>query len=202
MHPSDDGVAGPAARAVDLAGRLAGPRTGAAASLRWAEELKNLADDLLVTTAARAHAEGLSWQDIGNELGISRQAAFQRFSTGVGARVGPRRGEGQLIGRAQEVFGALADGRFAEVTAAFTARMAQQVTESELADVWGGCIESLGAYDRLTAASVRHNGSLRVVHGSLVFADGILDARLALDRSRMISGLLITDPGFEPPASP
>ncbi|WP_372698056.1 DUF3887 domain-containing protein [Arthrobacter sp. JSM 101049] len=191
-------MAGQAARAVDLASRLADPAADAVATLRLAEELKNLADSLLAETAAHAHAAGLSWQDIGNQLGISRQAAFQRFSTAAGPRPGARRGDEELLELARGVFDALSTTRFAEVAASFTARMAVQVTEPDLAAVWNGCIASFGAYQRMTAATIRRNGTLRVVHCSLVFADGILDGRLALDRSRRIDGLLITDPGFEP----
>lgn len=202
MHPSDDGVAGQASRAADLAARLADPSAGAVAALRMAEELKDLADGLLAGTAANAHAAGLSWQEVGNQLGISRQAAFQRFAAGSGDRVGLRRGEAQLVEWAGEVFDSLAAGQVGEVAAAFTARMAEQVTEAGLSAVWGSCVDALGPYDRLTAATVRHNGSLRVVHCSLVFAGGILDGRISLDRSRRISGLLITDPGFEPPSAP
>lgn len=201
MHPFDDGLPGQASRAADLATRLADPGAGAVSALRLAEELKNLADSLLGQAASNAHAAGLSWQDIGNQLGISRQAAFQRFSAAGGPGPVARRGEGQLLELARGVFDALAAGRFAEVRASFTEPMAGQVTEPELAGVWNGCIASFGAYERMTAASVRHNGSMRVVHCSLVFADGILDGRIALDRSRRIGGLLITDPGFEPPSS-
>lgn len=199
MHPSDDGVPGQASRVADLAARLADPEAGAVAALRWAEELKKLADALLGQAASDAHAAGLSWQDIGNQLGISRQAAFQRFSAGSGSRPGARRGERQLLDVARGIFDALAAGRFAEVSATFTDRMAGRVSGADLVSVWSGCLASFGAYERMTAATVRHNGTLRVVHCSLVFADGILDGRIALDRSRRIDGLLITDPGFEPP---
>ncbi len=192
----------PARRAKELAARLADPldAEGVVAALRQAEELKHLADDLLVATAVRAHDAGLSWQDIGNQLGISRQAAYQRFAVGSSADDGRRREDTELIDQVRKLFAAIDFGDLERIGAEFTPRMLAQVPPSTVTALWADAVESLGSFDRLIAATVRRNGSTRFVHCSLVFADGILDGRVAVDRSGKVAGLLITDPGFTPPA--
>ncbi|MDN5880391.1 MAG: DUF3887 domain-containing protein [Micrococcaceae bacterium] len=191
-----------ARRAVELAGRLADPleADGAVTALRQAEELKYLADDLLTAAASRAHDAGLSWQDIGNQLGISRQAAYQRFAVGNPADDERRREDHALLDQVRRLFAAIDSGGLERIGAEFTPRMLAQVPPSTVTALWADAIGSLGPFDRLTAATVRRNGSTRFVHCSLVFADGLLDGRVAVDRSGKVAGLLITDPGFTPPA--
>ncbi|MGP5217984.1 hypothetical protein [Arthrobacter rhombi] len=191
-----------ARRAEKLAARLADPleADGAVTALRQAEELKYLADDLLVATAGRAHDAGLSWQDIGNQLGISRQAAYQRFASGSSADDGRRREDRELVQQIRELFAAIDSGDIDRIGTEFTPRMLAQVPPSTVRALWADAVDSLGPFDRLTAATVRRNGSTRFVHCSLVFADGLLEGRAAVDRSGKVAGLLITDPGFTPPA--
>lgn len=191
-----------ARRAAELAARLADPldAEGVVAALRQAEELKYLADDLLVATAGRAHDAGLSWQDIGIQLGISRQAAFQRFAGGSSADGGRRREDSDLLDQVRKLFAAIDAGDLERIGAEFTPRMLAQVPPSTVTGLWDEAVDSLGAFGRLTAVTVRRNGSTRFVHCSLVFADGVLDGRVAVDRSGKVAGLLITEPGFTPPA--
>ena len=199
-EPADPSA--PARRAAHLAGRLADPldTDGIVTALRQAEELKYLADDLLIATASRAHEAGLSWQEIGNQLGISRQAAYQRFASGSSADDGRRREDRELVERVRKLFAAIDAGDIDRIGAEFTPRMLAQVPPSTVTALWADAVDSLGSFDRLTAATVRRNGSTRFVHCSLVFADGLLDGRVAVDRSGKVAGLLITDPGFTPPA--
>lgn len=193
-----DGHRARARRAAELAAGLATPvdASGAVAALRRAEELKNLADDLLVATASHAHAAGLSWQDIGHQLGISRQAAYQRFAAGTSTRDGRRSGDAELLEQVHRLFASIDAGDHEGIGAEFTARMLAQVPPATVTSLWADCREALGAFDRLTAATVRRNGSTRFVHCSLVFSDGIMDAKVAVDRSGKVAGLLITEPGF------
>lgn len=203
MDSYTDGAAAQRAqaqRAAELAAGLATAvdASGAVAALRRAQELKNLADDLLVATASRAHDAGLSWQDIGNQLGISRQAAYQRFAAGSSSEDGRRRGDAELLEQIRRLFASIDAGDHEGIGAEFTARMLAQVPPATVTSLWADCVEALGAFDRLTATTVRRNGSTRFVHCSLVFSDGIMDARVAVDRSGKVAGLLITDPGFAP----
>jgi hypothetical protein len=48
-------------------------------SVTSARHLAGAVDDVLRATVQRARAAGRTWQEIGDLLGTSRQAAFQRF---------------------------------------------------------------------------------------------------------------------------
>ncbi|MEV5836095.1 hypothetical protein [Nocardia sp. NPDC052112] len=50
------------------------------AALTATRNLSRLVDDILHTLARQAREEGHTWAEIGDLLGTSRQAAFQRFS--------------------------------------------------------------------------------------------------------------------------
>ncbi|MET7767684.1 hypothetical protein [Nocardia sp. NPDC005366] len=50
------------------------------AALTATRNLGNLVDDILHTLARQAREEGHTWAELGDLLGTSRQAAFQRFS--------------------------------------------------------------------------------------------------------------------------
>jgi hypothetical protein len=110
MHAADADLGGVAARIARRAGRLAagrarrspdgtggrpGERRGAApqrdaglARIRVASELSALAATALQLSVQRARAAGCTWQEIGDVLGVSRQAAFQRFGRPAQPRPG------------------------------------------------------------------------------------------------------------------
>lgn len=57
--------------------------------------LSTVIDDLLQEAVAEARADGYSWADIGSALGMTRQAAQQRYQRQVlGADAGTVRAEG------------------------------------------------------------------------------------------------------------
>jgi hypothetical protein len=66
--------------------RPAANGTRLAAAIAVSAELDELRDDLVDHYVQHARSEGLSWDHIGHELGVTRQAAHQRFG---GARIGP-----------------------------------------------------------------------------------------------------------------
>jgi hypothetical protein len=47
-----------------------------------AQTMVSLAEDVLGEVIAQARDEGSTWQQIGDALGTTRQAAFQRFGPG------------------------------------------------------------------------------------------------------------------------
>jgi hypothetical protein len=89
MSSADDPVA---LRVADTARRLIGEFTGGtspADAVAAARDLSAAAEAAVQAAVDRARAAGQSWRDIGDVLGTSRQAAFQRF----GHPVDPRTGE-------------------------------------------------------------------------------------------------------------
>ena len=57
-------------------------------ALSTARSLQALADEALAHLVTDARNRGITWQNIGDALGISRQAAFQRFGTAIDPRTG------------------------------------------------------------------------------------------------------------------
>ncbi|WP_194814730.1 hypothetical protein [Nocardia sp. XZ_19_385] len=56
------------------------PKVPVLAALTATRNLSRLVDDILHTLARQAREEGHTWAELGDLLGTSRQAAFQRFS--------------------------------------------------------------------------------------------------------------------------
>jgi hypothetical protein len=67
-------------RAVETAEMSARPGTGMADRLHLVEQLRAEVAELEQLTVNDARADNWTWQDIGEVLGTSRQAAQQRFS--------------------------------------------------------------------------------------------------------------------------
>ncbi|MDN5901853.1 MAG: hypothetical protein L0L12_00760 [Corynebacterium casei] len=57
-------------------------------ALSTARSLQALADEALAHLVTDARGRGITWQTIGDALGISRQAAFQRFGIAIDPRTG------------------------------------------------------------------------------------------------------------------
>src|ERR1700683_411398 len=82
--PVADQVGAATHRLIEEFGRGGSPRDAVAA----ARELSAAADAALQAAVDRARAAGQSWREIGDVLGTSRQAAFQRFGHPVDPRTG------------------------------------------------------------------------------------------------------------------
>jgi hypothetical protein len=114
-----------------------------------ARELSALAEAALQTAVDRARAAGQSWREIGDVLGTSRQAAFQRF----GHPVDPR--TGQPISRAvppQWVTEFLADfiaGHWDEVLGYCSDAVREKLDVQRLARGWAQMIGMFGSYQSM-----------------------------------------------------
>jgi hypothetical protein len=95
----------------------------------------------LVTASAVAAARnrGCTWPDIGNLLGTTRQAAFQRF----GRPTDPRTGAPMLRTSvpfadrsALSALTAMSEGKWHQVSQSFTDTMVQGLPDTLLADDW------------------------------------------------------------------
>lgn len=64
--------------------QLLSPDRDPLARLRLADELAQLPRVVLRDLALEAHDAGYTWQDIGDELGVSRAAVHERFSPANG----------------------------------------------------------------------------------------------------------------------
>jgi hypothetical protein len=156
---------------------------------------------LLVTAAVeRARAAGSTWQDIGDVLGVSRQAAFQRF----GKPIDPRTGEimnttplPETITLAESVIDALSRGTWDEVTARFDTKMRDGLTGDGLAAAWAQIIGMAGAYENRGATQATRAADITITNTTLAFEAGDFTARISFRDDHTIAGLYIV-PGDSP----
>ena len=78
----------PSARRGARRGRAGGGPGGGLDQVQAATELAALAAAALQLSVQQARAAGRTWQEIGELLGVSRQAAFQRFGRPADPRAG------------------------------------------------------------------------------------------------------------------
>ncbi|HEY0449801.1 MAG TPA: hypothetical protein VGD70_11820, partial [Actinophytocola sp.] len=104
-----------------------------------AREQARSAEEALRQAVERARDAGHTWQEIGEVLGTSRQAAFQRFGRPVDPATGadPRQDVlPEAANRAVALLAELVAGRWSVVRADFDRAMLAEVTEDRLASVW------------------------------------------------------------------
>jgi hypothetical protein len=152
------------------------------------------AQDLLRAAVDRARADGRTWQEIGEVLGTTKQAAFQRF----GRPVDPRTGEPMTASllpdageKALALLGSLAAARFAEVRAAFDQTMLDALDVDHLASVWATVIGSVGSFERFGEPVTYAAGDLTVVDILMHFEAGSAIAKTSFRRTGTVAGLFI-----------
>ena len=168
--------------------------------VRRSRGVDELAEQVLRLCVRQCRDAGHTWQEIGDLLGVTRQAAFQRF----GKPIDPRTGEpmdktvrmADAAERAVEIVTAVLDGRMdearqsfnAEVLAAFT----DEVRGNALATVAGlvGAFEGFGEGEPF----VRRIGDHTVVDIPLRYEAGDMKARVAFDTNEQVAGLFILAP--------
>ncbi|MBV9794941.1 MAG: DUF3887 domain-containing protein [Actinobacteria bacterium] len=156
------------------------------------------AEEELAMTVTRARESGHTWAEIGQTLGTSRQAAFQRFGRPADPRTG-RPMEPALPDardRAGQLLADLLAGRWAAVGAQFGAAVAARMDPPRLAAAWATVIGLVGEYERHGAPSVYQAGDFTVVDTPLFFAAGERMARVSYDRDGEVAGLFFLPRGL------
>jgi hypothetical protein len=185
-----------------LAGQLANPVSQPAYLdlVRLAEEVDELAGQVLKLCVQQCRDAGHTWQEIGGLLGVTRQAAFQRF----GKPIDPRTGEPMdktvrmtdAAARATEIAAAVLDGRMDEARRSFNAEVLAAFTDEArgngLATVTGlvGAFEGFGEGEPF----VRRIGDHTVVDIPLRYEAGDMKARVAFDTEEKVAGIFILAP--------
>jgi hypothetical protein len=168
--------------------------------VRHARDADALAGQVLTLCVQQSRDAGHTWQEIGDLLGVTRQAAFQRFGKPVDPRTGePMDKTVHMAGAAERAVGVATDileGRMdrarqsfnAEVLAAFT----DEVRGGALATVAGlvGAFEGFGQDDPF----VRRIGDYTVADIPLRYEAGAMKARVAFDADEKVAGFFILPP--------
>jgi hypothetical protein len=157
-----------------------------------ARDLSAAAEAALQTAADRARAAGQSWREIGDVLGTTRQAAFQRFGHPVDPRTGKPMtrvaapGAGQ---RATEFISRFTAGRWEEVLGDFNQVMRERHDVSLLARGWAHLIGRFGSYQAMGEVNPVPAGEATMVDVLLYFEAGEAMLFVRFDRDGKVAGL-------------
>jgi hypothetical protein len=155
----------------DGLGRPGSPQDAVAA----ARDLSAAAEAALQAAVDRARATGQSWREIGEVLGTSRQAAFQRFGHPVGPSTGEPMARAVPPGAAQLAAAFVARFTAAswdEVLADFDGTMRERHDPERLASGWAHLIGMFGNYQAMGEVNPVPAGQGTVVDVLLHFEAG------------------------------
>lgn len=164
--------------------------------VRAARGVQDQADDLLTTAVHQARESGCTWQEIGDVLGVTRQAAFQRYGKPIDPRTGaamptdPLPGAGKL---AQAVIDDLVHSRWAAIRSRFDPTMTERLTEEGLAEAWAHIIGLAGAYQGRGETDAARTADFTTTNTPLAFEAGDFIARITFRDDQTIAGLFILD---------
>jgi hypothetical protein len=198
--PSD--ASGLAARLLDTARVVADDlhADGAGSPLNAAiaaRELNRLSQDVLRAAVDRARQCGHTWQEIGDVLDTTRQAAFQRFGRPPDPRTGLPMAYAVPPGaadRAVELIADLTGHHWDHVRRDFTPTMAARLDAADIAAAWAQTIGLAGRYEGIGEPLTRALGDYTVVDVPLSFEAGEMIGRVSYDTDGQVAGLYILNP--------
>jgi len=165
--------------------------------VRAAHEIQDRAGALMAAAVQQAREAGRTWQEIGDVLGVSRQAVFQRYGKPIDPRTGEVMNTTPLLEAAdlaRAVIDDHAHTRWADVTARFDATMRDGLTEEGLAEAWAYIVGLAGAYEGHGETDVMRAGDFTITNTPLNFEAGDFVARITFRDDRTIAGLFILNP--------
>jgi hypothetical protein len=167
------------------------------ALVRAAHDVADRAEALMAAAVQQAREAGRTWQEIGEVLGVSRQAVFQRY----GKPIDPRTGEAMNTSAlpeadelARTVIDDLAHARWADVSARFDATMRDRLTDEGLAEAWAHIVGLAGAYESHGDTVAVRAGDFTTTNTPLAFEAGDFVARITFRDDRTLAGLYILNP--------
>jgi hypothetical protein len=200
-NETDGGVLAVAAAAGGEAvrGLLEQPQASPLAAIAFVHGAESEIDAGLQAAVQRAREAGHTWAEIGQVLGSSRQAAFQRFSRPADPRTGVPMASSILPGatdRAMVLFADLAAGRWADAGRDFDETMTQKLDPGRLAAVWASLAGHVGALEQTGRPVAYQAGDYTVVDVPLSFEAGERTGRVSFNREGKVSGLFFLPPGL------
>ncbi|MBY8345477.1 DUF3887 domain-containing protein [Streptomyces spinosirectus] len=165
--------------------------------IRHSRDVDDLAEQVLKLCVQQARDAGHTWQEIGDLLGVTRQAAFQRF----GKPIDPRTGEpmdktvrmtdaGQ---RAVAIVTDVLEGRMEEARRSFNAEVLAALTDEVWSNGRATVTGLVGAFEGFGDGEpfVRRIGDHTVVDVPLRYEADDMKARVAFDTDEKVAGLFI-----------
>jgi len=157
-----------------------------------ARDLSAAADAALQAAVDQARTAGQSWREIGDVLGTSRQAAFQRFGHPVDPQTGTpmsREAPPDAADRATAVFTRFNEGRWEEVLAELDAAMRARHDAARLSGGWAQMVGMFGRLERVGEPFVRQAGDYTLVDVPLHYEAGDAKGSVRFSDDGKISGM-------------
>jgi hypothetical protein len=172
------------------------------------EPLRALAEALTAVREAESrlhHAvdaardAGHSWSEIGEVLGTTRQAAYQRFGRPIDPRTGTPMNAALLPGAADaavDLFVNLAEGNWDAARRDFDAKVAQALPDAAaVAATWAAIVGRFGPYEQRMGAPHAHQlGDYTVVDIPLRFEVGEQVGRVTFSADGKVAGIFVLPP--------
>jgi hypothetical protein len=157
-----------------------------------ARELSVAAEAALQAAVDRARAAGQSWREVGDVLGTSKQAAFQRFGHPIDPRTGTPMTRAIPPGaaeRAAEFLASFTAARWDEVLGYFNEFMRERHDADRLAGGWAHMLGLYGRYQGMGEVSPVRAGDNIVVDVLLHFEAGDAMVAARFDQDGEVAGL-------------
>ena len=154
--------------------------------------LARVVEDGMREAVQQARQAGHTWAEIGELLGTTRQAAFQRFGRPLDPRTGVPMAEEILPGAAEHAAVLLADvaeQRWEQATSGFDQRMAKALDARGLAAAWAQVIGLAGTYQGMGEPVAHQAGDYTVVDVPLRFEAAEMTGRVSYDHAGQVAGL-------------
>lgn len=168
--------------------------------VRRAQGIDDLAEQVLKLCVQQCRDAGHTWQEIGDLLGVTRQAAFQRF----GKPIDPRTGEPMdktvrmtdAAERAVQIVTDVLEDRMDEARRSFNAQVLEAFTDEVRGDGLATVTGLVGAFEGFGEGEpfVRRIGDHTVVDIPLRYEAGDMKARVAFDAEEKVAGIVIVPP--------
>lgn len=169
--------------------------------VRTARRIRELSDVVLVRCVEQCREAGHTWQEIGDLLGVTRQAAFQRFGKPIDPRTGAPMDKAihmtNAPERARAIVEQVLEGRMDLARTTFNSQVLEAFTDEVRANGLATVAGMVGAFERIDDEEpfTRRIGDHTVVDIPLVYEAGEMKARVAFDSDEKVAGLVIVPPG-------
>lgn len=155
-----------------------------------AQDLASVAEVALQTLVDRARSAGRTWRQIGEVLGTSRQAAFQKFGHPAGSgEPAANAVPAEVLDRATEFVTRFTEGRWEEVLEDLDPGMRERHDASRLARGWLQLITMFGNFQRMGVVRPLRAGAEIIVDVSLEFEAGEAMLWARFDADGNVTGL-------------
>ncbi|GAA1487799.1 hypothetical protein GCM10009626_05450 [Brachybacterium sacelli] len=179
-----------------LAARVLTSSDDWAVSIGRAVSIQTAADDVMRAVVGQARQEGASWQAVGDALGVSRQAAFQRYGKPTDPRTGESMTSPPLPDAAELAVAVIEDlvaGRWTPIAEQFDPAMRDGLSEDALAAAWTQVVGLSGTLESHGEPEVLRAGDVTIANTALWLEAGDYTARIAFRDDRTIAGLHLVE---------